>query len=61
MAMTIRECSEECGNLVVVDGPCDDCQDSTAHFSPKRRAGVERARAFRAGFEVNEFDYVGAN
>lgn len=61
MAMNIYECSEECGNLTVVkDSPCEECQDEKPSML-KRRPGVQRARAFRAGVEVNEFDYVGAN
>jgi hypothetical protein len=61
MAMRIRECSEECGNLTVQDGPCEECQDDTLHMPVNRRSGVQRARAFRAGVEVNDYDYVGAN
>jgi hypothetical protein len=60
MAMTIREC--ECGNLTVnADDVCEECRDDTMHMAAKRRNGVERARAFRAGIEVNDYDYVGAN
>lgn len=62
MAMNIYPCSEECGNLTVVkDSPCAECEDETPHVPVKRRNGVERARAFRAGVEVNEFDYAGVN
>lgn len=61
MAMNIRECSEGCGNLTVQDGPCEECQDDTPSMPANRKNGVARARAFRAGVEVNDYDYVGAN
>lgn len=60
MAMTIREC--ECGNLTVnTDHVCEECRDDTSCMPANRRTGIDRARAFRAGVEVNDYDYVGAN
>jgi hypothetical protein len=59
MAMTIRVC--DCGNLTVnTDEVCEECRDDL-RMPANRRNGVERARAFRAGVEVNDYDYVGAN
>jgi hypothetical protein len=60
MAMNIRKCSEECGNLTVQDGPCEECQD-VEYMPAARQYGIQRARAFRAGVEVNDYDYAGAN
>ncbi len=60
MAMTIREC--ECGNLTVnTDEICEECRDETPQMPDNRRNGIHRARAFRAGVEVSDYDYVGAN
>jgi hypothetical protein len=59
MAMRILVC--ECGNLTVSTDVCEECRDDTSCMPTNRRNGIDRARAFRAGVEVNDYDYVGAN